>query len=171
MPRDRQLILGAYPCSRNFYSDGPQTAAELRSGDQVCPFYDHCPAEETRKRHIWCVMALGVIIARLAIERGRPVSWLVHNWLLPLIDRNVEPVRSFAWSPDRERLEHLTWNEDAKLVLETVRDFAVLTLEGSNDDPWAAYRIPAQAIEPGVDRQPVVAHRGDGKRELIFWEE
>lgn len=168
MPRDRQLILGAYPCSRNFYSDGPQTVSDLRSGDQICPFYDRCPLEDASDIPIWCVMSLGVIVAQLAIERGYSVSSLVHNWVLPEIEKKAGKTRRFAWSPDREALEILIWDQGAKRVLEAVRDFAVLTLEGSNDDPSAAYRIPSQAIEPGPDRQLVVARRGDGKRELIF---
>jgi hypothetical protein len=145
MPRDRQLILGAYPCCRNFYSDGPQTVAELRHvGDQLCPFYDRCPVEDSSKTQTWCVMALGTIVAQFAIERGYPIVWLVQKWVRREITKKAWRARRFAWSPDREHLEILIWERDAKRILDAVRDFAVLTLEGSNDDPYAAYRITAR---------------------------
>lgn len=165
MPRDKELVLTGSPCTDNFYEGGPETVeGKMLRGVSLCPRRVECEAARAGLITEWnCVMLIGTAVARKAIIKGRPVAREVNEKLLRALVSKPLPALGYRWSPDRKEFLYL---KSIKEILECVRDFAVLVLEGDLEDEWAAYRTPAQAEAPADDGEMMLIHRPDGKTEL-----
>jgi hypothetical protein len=99
----------------------------------------------------------------MAITEGRSVAREINEQTLRSIVSRPFPPLGYRYSPDRREFFFL---HSVREVLEHVRDFAVLVLEGDREDEWAAYRTPAQAEETNDEGELILVHRPDGKTEV-----